>query len=416
MEQLTHKDYTLAALRRHYTNPHRLYSALRAHDSIYFDTSSQSWLVTGYSEAVAILDDPRFTSRLEQPAATARPGAINPLQRMINKQFLFLDGEEHLRAQRVVLKPLALMVKRMPEQIKAYIGSILEAQRSKSEIDVVKDFASPVSLLIIAHILGVPLDDHTQLLLLEQWSDTFGDITSGYFRGSMQDIQRLEDYFRQLIAVKRETPGDDLLSAFIKAQDVFIDEDDLVANCMMVFGAGRITTKKVLGNGIPVLMQSWEKWQQEFIEQPALPKLLAEELFRVTTPTRYLMRRASENVDLAPRFPGQHFIRRGEKLLIFLEAANYDPGTFTEPETFNPYRRPNKHIAFGFGPHQCPGATLARIEVQIALELLLSLSSLHPYDTALPAWNPNPNLGGYASFPARLTLEANQCPHCLDKH
>lgn len=409
MEQQTHQNYTLSALRRQYTNPHELYNALRAHDSIYYDASSQCWLVTGYNETVTVLDDPRFTSRLES-TASAQAGAVSPLQKVINKQFLFLDGEEHLRTQRIVLKPLALMVKSMPQQIKAYIGSILNTLESKGEIDIVKDIASPVSLLIIAHILGLPLDDHAQLQRLEQWSDTFGDITSGYFRGSMQDINRLEDYFRQLITAKRCAPSDDLLSAFIQARDVFVDDDDLVANCIMVFGAGRITTKKVLGNGLPVLMQNWGKWRQEFSENPGLPKLLAEELFRITSPTRYLMRQAREDVDLAPRFPGQHLIRRGEKLLLFLEAANYDPGVFPDPELFQPFRRPNKHIAFGFGPHQCPGATLARIEVQIALELLLSSYSLVQRDASSPSWSPNPNLGGYTSFPASFTLDTDHCP------
>lgn len=409
MEPRTHATYTLSALRRQYTNPHQLYNALRAHDSIYFDTSSQCWLVTGYHEVVAILDDPRFTSRLES-AASAPAGAASPLQKLINKQILFRDGEEHFRAQRIILKPLAQMVKSMPAQIKTYIRSVLGRLEKQGEIDIVKDFASPVSLLIIAHILGIPLDDYAQLVLLEQWSDTFGDITSGYFRGNMQDINRLEDYFRQLIHVKREAPSDDLLSAFIEARDVFVDDDDLVANCIMVFGAGRITTKKVLGNGLPILMQEWERWQREYTSQPALPRQLAEELFRMTSPTRYLMRQASEDSDLSQQFPSQHLIRRGERLLLFLEAANYDPRLFPEPETFYPFRRPNKHIAFGFGPHQCPGATLARIEVQIALELLLSAASLRSHHASAPVWSPNPNLGGYSSFPADFTLNVEQCP------
>lgn len=394
------KDYTLSALRRHYTNPHELYNALRAHDGIYFDTTSQCWLVTSHAALVTLLHDSRFTTRLG--VSSAQHPSISSLQRSVGKQFLFLDGEAHRRAQDVVLKPLARMVKRMPGEIRAFARNILESHQGKEEIDIVKDFASPFSLLVVAHILGVPLDDYEQLLRLEQWSDTLGDITSGYFRGDMQSVTHLENYFRQLIAAKRKAPADDFLSAFIEARDVFPDEDDLVANCMMIFSAGRVTTKKLLGNGIPVLLEQWPQLQAELRTQPGFPKLLAEELFRYVTPTRYLMRQATEDVDLSAQFPGTHHIHRGEKVLLSLEAANYDPACFEHPEQFQPQRRPNRHVAFGQGPHQCPGATLARIEAQIALEVLLSFAQPRSKPGVHPVWNPNPNLGGYASYPLLL--------------
>lgn len=401
MQQITQKDYSLSALRRHYTNPHELYNALRAYDSIYFDASSKCWLVTGHAAIVAILNDPRFSSHLGSASPTQTP-SVSPLQKSVSKQFLFLDGEAHQRAQGVMLRPLAQMVKKMPLDIRTYVSSILEKIQSKGEIDVVKDFASPVSLLIIAHILGLPLDDYEQLLQLEQWSDTFGDITSGYFRKDMRVVTRMEDYFHQLIATKRKSPSSDLLSSFIEARDIFPDDEDLVSNCMMVFGAGRITSKKLLGNGIPVLLDHWEQLQTELHEQPTLPKLLAEELFRFITPTRCLIRQAIEDIDLSQQFPGNHYIHRNEKVLLFLEAANYDPACFAQPEQFNPQRRPNKHIAFGYGPHQCPGATLARLEVQIALEMLLTCSHLRAKPGTSPVWNPNPNLGGFTSYSVML--------------
>jgi pimeloyl-[acyl-carrier protein] synthase len=232
---------------------------------------------------------------------------------------------------------------------------------------------------------------------LEQWSDTFGDITSGYLRGNQQDIQRLEEYFRQLIAQKRRSPGSDLLSAFISNHETFPEEDDLVANCMMVFAAGRITTKKLLSNGVTFLMQNWEQHQAELRRESRFTKLLGEELLRMVTPTRYLIREASEDVRLTLRSSGDHLIRRGQRVMLFLEAADYDPAQFPQPATFDPHRHPNKHIAFGFGPHQCPGATLARVEIQLALEELLVLSGLHAKPGASPIWNPNPNLGGFTA-------------------
>ena len=392
MDQGIRKDFSLSALRRHYVQPHELYASLQAHDSIYFDAASQCWLVTGHAPLVAILDDPRFSSRLGASSSMFPPS--------VSKQMLFMDGEAHQRAQNVMLRPLAQMVKHMPDDIRAYVQAILVRARHKGEIDSVEDFASPLSLWAIAQVLGMPASDMENLQQLARWSDTFGDVTSGYFRGNLKDIRQLEEYFRQLIATKRRAPSEDLLSAFILAHEVF-SEDELIANCMMVFTAGRITTKKLLGDGVPLLAKQWGQMRAEYQENPrATPKSLGEELLRMITPTRYLVREAVEDVDLSPQFPGNHKIRQGEKLLLFLEAADYDPSIFAQPTHFEAHRRPNKHVAFGFGSHQCPGATLARVEIQIALEMLLTMADdLQLKPGTAPVWNPNPNLGGATSWP-----------------
>jgi cytochrome P450 len=396
MDQGMRRDFSLSALRRHYTRPHELYADLQAHDSIYFDVTSQCWLVTGYAPLVAILDDPRFSSRLGASSAMFPPS--------VSKQMLFMDGEAHRRAQNVMLRPLAQMVKSMPEDIRVYAQTLLARARAKGEIDIVQDFASPLSLWAIAQVLGIPAADKETLHQLERWSDTFGDVTSGYFRGNLKDIHHLEEYFRQLIAAKRRAPSDDLLSAFILAHEVF-SEDELIANCMMVFTAGRITTKKLLGDGVPLLANQWAQIRATYQEEPkATPKSLGEELLRLITPTRYLVREALEDVDLSTQFPGKHQIRQGEKLLLFLEAANYDLSVFDQPGHLQAHRRPNKHVAFGFGSHQCPGANLARVEIQIALEILLTMAEeLQRKPGVAPVWNPNPNLGGAASWPLLLT-------------
>ncbi len=380
----------LLALRRHYTDPHNLYNALRQQDSLYFDETSLCWLATGHDVITAILDDPRFLSNIGS-AVNASSESISP----VSRQMLFMDGEKHQRAQSVMLRPLARMVKDMPPIIQKFAQDAVTAAGKAGEMEAVSQFASPVSLFTIAHVLGMPLEDVDMLQQLEQWSDTFGDITSGYLRGNQQDVHRLEDYFRQLIARKRQNLADDLLSAFITAYDIFPEENDLVANCMMVFAAGRITTKKLLENGITFLLQNWHHHQTDMQTTPRFTKLLGEELLRVVTPTRYLIREASEDIHLA----GDHLVQRGQRVLLFLEAADYDPAIFPQATAFDPHRRPNRHIAFGFGPHQCPGATLARVEIQIALEELFRLSGLQAKPGTCPVWNPNPNLGGFTSNP-----------------
>lgn len=404
MMQPRNKNFSLAALRRNYTQPHTLYDELRAHDGVFFDASSQSWLVTAYAATVAILGDRRFSSRLSAGPAPAAPSPMSPLLTAIHKQMVFMDGEEHQRAQAILLAPLAQMVKKTPATIRSLIGTILGEAQQRGEIDLVKDFAAPVSRLVIAQVLGLPTDDQAELMEVERWSETFTDFTSGYLRGDIQDVHRLVEYFRQLIAAKRRAPSDDLISALINASTIFPEDDDLISNCMMIFSAGHVTSKKMFGNGIPIMMQRWDAWRQEYRTNPALPRRAGEELLRLITPTRYLIRQASEDIAL-DQLPGQHQIRQGQKVFLFLEAANYDPAEFPEPARFDPDRATNKHVAFGYGPHRCPGASLGRLELQLALEMLLADVQLRPKTGAAPVWNPNPNLGGYASYSALISPE-----------
>ncbi len=394
MQKKVPDKLNLLALRRQYKDPHPFYNALRAKDCLFFDETIQSWLVTGHKAITLILDDPSFRSN---PGSASNPSSVQISP--IGKQMLFMDGEHHQSVQKVMLQPLAQMAKKMPFQIRSIAQQAIETVYLKKEMEVVSEFASPISLFAIASILGMPMHNEDELRQLEHWSDTFGDVTSGYFHDDLHDIKNLEEYFRHLITMKRRTLSNDLLSAFIQAKDIFPEEDDLVANCMMVFAAGRITTKKLLGNGISLLMPRWEELRAEVQVNPHLIKLLGEELLRMVTPTRYLIREAVRDVDLSSLFPGNHLIQSGQKVLLFLEAADYDPAYFPQPMFFDPHRRPNKHIAFGYGPHQCPGATLARVEIQTALEVLFSLSHVKPKPHAPQVWNPNPNLGGFTSNP-----------------
>ncbi len=277
MQPKARPHVNLLTLRRHYTNPHAHYHTLQTQGGICFDASSQSWLVTEHHIITAILDHPGFISG--SSAATGASSASTQIA-SVSGQMLFMDGEAHRRAQNVMLRPLAHMVKSMPEEIRGFARVAIETARTKGEIEVVSEFASPISLLTIAYILGIPTHDVQQLRQLENWSDTFGDVTSGYFKGNMQDISALEEYFRQLIAEKKRNPSHDLLSAFVAASDVFPEEDDLIANCMMVFAAGRITTKKLLGNAISFLLPAWEQWQQKVQADTRFPRLLGEELLR----------------------------------------------------------------------------------------------------------------------------------------
>jgi len=405
MSSLDLSDLNFATLVRSYRDPHPLYDALRAHDSIHYDPSSEFWLVTGHAPTTAILSDPRFSSDVQFENA-APPDVSNAafLRAAIEGGVIFTDGEAHKRVQTVVLRVLGRMGREAPASITAMVRMLLDRIRENPHFDLVSDFAEPLSLLVVSQLLGLPLEDESKLLQLSAWSDAHGDAVSGYLRVDLQDIARLGAHFRELLAQKRNAGGDDLFSAFIEEGDIFESDEELVINCMMIFGAGRVTTRKVLSNGLPVMLREWPRWRYAQHADAGFSKRATEELLRFVTPTRYLLRVANEDVDLSDVVPGDHLIYDGEKVIVFLEAANRDPDVFAQPNLFNPDRSPNKHLSFGFGSHYCPGAKLARLEIQIALELLFELfPDLSAEISAEPRWYPNPNLGGLSSF--------RVCPH-----
>lgn len=389
---------SLKGLAEAYTDPHGLYDTLRERERISFDPTSRCWLVTGHESTRKILSDTRFVSDAAvvapQPRRTLRRSFITDA---IQKQAIFTDGARQAAVRRAVLLELARRSDSLLGPLDAAARALAERARERGEMDLLGDFAVPYSMEAISMILGLPVGDPEDMARLERWSTTFANVTSGYVQVDMQEIGLLGEYFRAQVAARGGAPSDDLIGAFLRDGGLE-DEDDVAIQCMMAFAAGRVTTQKLLGSGIPLLFPAWSEWRERLRANPASARRLTEELLRVVTPTRYVARYATVDV----RFEGENdgaTIRRGDKVIIFLEAANRDPQAFPDPHSLQADRQPNPHLAFGSGPHRCPGAAVARIEVQTALQALLeTLAVLRPHPSLPPTWEPNPNLGGYASF------------------
>lgn len=391
---------SLAALMSAYQAPHALYDRARAEDGVAFDPGGNCWLVTDHGAVRSILEDRRFTSDLRFAAGNrARPTRRSFIQDAVEKQINFSDGPAQKDAQRVILQETQRKMQALSGWIRELAGELLRPLPSRGAFDLVDDFSLPYALRTICQVFGIPEDDPARLADLARGSSTVADLTSGYLNIRVQDITRFGDFFRELVAARRAAPSDDLVSSFLAA-GTFDDDEDLVVNCMAAFAAGRVTTQKLIGDGVPLLFPEWAAWRETVMANPGASRRLAEELLRIVTPTRYLGRHAVEDVDLSEAFGPGHLIRKGQRVILFLEAANRDPARFPEPHELRGERQPNPHLAFGHGAHRCPGASIARVEIQIALETLLStFETLGPDPSAPPAWDPNPNLGGYRSYP-----------------
>ena len=398
--QLKDGYFSALHLSENRADSHWILAELCRTDPVHYDPTRQCWMLTRYRDVVSVLHHDQLVSRRPtQPARTTAARAMS-LHSILAQQMLFLDGEEHLRLRHVLLKPLALMSTSLHAYIEGVVENLLTDIQAQASVDIVSDFAI-LPLKVISGILGVPREDERRI---STWTDALANVTSGYLAGGgLQQILPMMNYFRELVEQKRVSPGDDLLSAFTLGlqQGQFHSIDELAVTAMMLIAAGSVTTARLLTHGLYLLLQDRTRidlLRERIQAKPEVVKGAVEELLRCVTPTRFVARWAVRDVAI-----GGNVIRAGQKVVVFLEAANHDPERFTAPEELDLRRLPNPHVAFGAGPHLCPGAALARVEAQIAFAALLRrFPQLHLASGDAPALHPNVNLGGFLSLPVVL--------------
>jgi cytochrome P450 len=209
----------------------------------------------------------------------------------------------------------------------------------------------------------------------------------------------MTDYFRELVAQRRSAPVDDLLNGMLTAfdGDDRLSEDELLANCVLLFFAGHETTVNLIGNGLLALL-GHQLEMERLREQPGLAGQAVEELLRFDSPVQRTGRVALEDVELADG----HVIRKGDHVSLLIGAANRDPLQFERPDSVE-LMRPgaHRHLAFAAGIHYCLGAPLARLEAQLAFtSVLRRFPHMQPLDQP-PRWRPTFTLRGLLALHVR---------------
>jgi cytochrome P450 len=375
--QSGHQRLTLSDVQRpeYLANPYPLYHRLREHDPIYWDEEMHAWVLTRYTDVVAVLRDPRFSSAWG-PVETAwmpedlRP-QLEPALRAVSRQMLFLDPPDHSRLRGLVARAFTpRMVESLRPRVQRLVDELLDAVQDQGEMEFVADFAYPLPAIVIAEMLGVPPEDRSQFIV---WTQDFGRLLDGgnlSFEELLTTLSGIADflaYFRRQIAQRRTAPRDDLLQALILAEEQGdrLNEEELLGNCVLLLAAGHGTTTHLLGNGLYALLQHPEQLQL-LRENPSLAPTAVMELLRYDSPVQLTSRRPTADVDWA----GRRF-KAGEEVLTVLGAANRDPEQFPDPDRLDLRRTDNRHVAFGHGPHFCLGAPLARLEAEVAFTTLL---------------------------------------------
>ncbi|MFD7403745.1 cytochrome P450 [Streptomyces sp. NPDC059866] len=291
---------------------------------------------------------------------------LNPIpqkQEDASGLFIFMDGEAHSRFRRMLTAEFMIKnIRRIEPLIEETVVDALEKMRALGPpADLMAEFALPVPSMTICHLLGVPYADHD---FFQLHSRAIMDRESGPAEVEAA-LGALGGFLAELIKAKRTSPGEDLLSRLVAERVIpgELREDELLSMAMLLLVAGHETTANMIGLSALALLE-FPEHLDALRADPSLAPGLVEELLRYVTVVRTgLPRLALEDAEI-----GGRLIREGEGAVAMLSLANRDGSVFKDPELFDPQRKEaHRHMAFGFGLHQCIGQPLARAELRVAL-------------------------------------------------
>lgn len=359
-----------------------------------------AWLVTRYDEARAALGDPRLS---KAPGTDEQQvGLPADIQNALSRHLLTTDPPDHTRLRRLVSRVFTLrQVENLRPRIEELTGELLDRLAGRDEVDLVDALTFPLPIQVIFELLGIPASDRERF---RAWSNVVvantivaGDDSAGDL---LEAASAMVAYIRNLLPAKRETPDDRLLSAMLAVRDGEdgLTDDELISMVFLLLVAGHETTVNLLGSAAFRILTR-PGLREQLIDDSALLASAVDEFLRYDSPLETsTLRVATQEMTL-----GGATVAAGEVVLISLLSANRDQRRFTDPDTFDPRRADNQHLAFGHGIHYCLGAPLARAEAQIGLGMLLRR---HPKMTltvepTTVTWRPGLLLRGPVTLPVR---------------
>jgi unspecific monooxygenase len=351
-----------------FQDPYAAYRALHAAPGPVFWEDYGFWCFAAHGSVSSLLRDKRFGRQILHVATRVelgwpeRPAHLADFDALERHSLLELEPPEHTRLRGLVNRAF---VSRQVERLAPRIAAL--AQRLSDQLapgdDLIERFCTPIPVAIIAELIGAPVEDSARLL---DWSHKmvamyqFGP-TRADEDAAAQAAREFAAYVRALAAERRRRPREDLISRLIAAESEGgrLSEDEMVATVVLLLNAGHEATVHALGNGLKALLEAGAGFAGD--------ETAVEELLRFDPPLHMFTRYALQDVEVE----GVR-LRKGEQVGLLLGAANRDPNVFAAPGRLDLARAQNPHVAFGAGIHFCVGAPLARLELRVALPILLA--------------------------------------------
>jgi cholest-4-en-3-one 26-monooxygenase len=351
--------------------PHQLWTRMRAEAPVaYFEPPGYPpfWAITRHADIMQVASQPQMFSSAKGITLDRNAEAVSEAMAGL-EMIVFLDPPRHGPMRQVANREFTRRAVRARfDDIGRITARIVDDAATGGAVavcDFVTTFAAPLPLAVMAWVLGVPRPDWQQLLSAtdsiigkEDPEFRLPDESPDQARRRAQiDIHR---YFAGMVEQRRGDPQGDLVSLLAQStvDGVPLSQDQLIGYCELLVEAGNETTRDAISGGMHAFCEHPDQWAK-LRDHPELLPLAVDEILRWVTPISYFTRSTTEDCEL-----GGQKIRAGDKLVLFWGSGNRDEAVFDAPFEFRIDRRPNQHLVFGFGPHFCMGAHLARAELE----------------------------------------------------
>ena len=409
-EKLTNKGIALDFISKDYIdNPYKTYNLMRSHKPILFSQTTRLHWVTKMEFAQEMLRDKRFSvDDRKYPIAEKRrkefkkAGREIMLEQFENPSMLKLDPPDHSRIRKLVQYGFTnRYITSLEPEIKKIVEDCLDKVHNQDSFDLIEDLAKPLPAIVIAKMMGLPNEDLDQF---QAWSEDLL-VGVGGIGTSREDIKKSGDayealinYFEKIILSRKNSPGDDFIGKLIQAEEEGdkLNIKEMYGTCLLLLIAGHETTTRLIGNGMFTLFNHAENISYLRNDLTLIPNAI-EEMLRYEPPVHATVRFAENDMVY-----NNKSYKRGTAFAVSIAGANRDPEANDNPNEFNIFRENIKHISFGYGPHMCIGASLARIESRIAFETLFErFSDLDLLDKN-PAWGKNLIFRGFDNLKIKI--------------
>ena len=374
-------------------DPYSYFAGLREAAPLHRDERLGAWLVLRYDDVRAAFRDSRLASDrispyFERRRARGDTGGGGATFEVLTRWIVFTDPPRHTRLRKLVeyaFRPRA--VERMRGWIASLVDEMVEDLGPERELDFIERFASPLPVRVICDLFGVPHENRGELT---RWSEDILTLVFGAMHSpdrherAERGLREFSEFLRDVIAERRARPGDDLVSDLVAAEERgdVLEEEEIVATCVLLLFAGHETTRNLLANGLKAILENVEA-RSALAAEPSDMTGTVEEILRFDGPIKAMWRQATESVTY-----GGRRIEPGERVLLVQASANRDPRRFEDSDTFDISRGSNRHVGFGYSIHYCLGAAIARLEGALGLGAFLERFPNASLATDTFEWDP----------------------------